>query len=68
MASHKRDCARDKEVMNKQIELIQKDIEKLKKYSKKLEKKGDDDREVLMTKCNNSEYLKLKKLLFDLPR
>lgn len=68
VASHKRDCARDKEVMQKQVELVQKDIEKLKKNIKKIEKKMDEDREVLLTKCNNADFLKLKKLLHDLPK
>ena len=33
-----------------------------------MEKKIDDDKEIIDTKCNNNEFLKLKKLLSELPR
>ena len=63
-----RDCARDKQELQKQIDKQQSEFEKLKKQMKKIEGKLQETTALLETKVDQEELEDIKDLVLQLPK
>mmetsp|Transcript_42054 Transcript_42054/g.64447 ORF Transcript_42054/g.64447 Transcript_42054/m.64447 type:complete len:87 (-) Transcript_42054:1659-1919(-) len=66
--SLRRDCEKDKNSLQRQIDKNATEIDKLKKMLRKLEKKQDELDEVLDTKVDIEDHEDVKDLILQLPK